>query len=246
MRSPGIVLASAGLLALAASTLGGLIAGPASAPVPTKVYGEWHIRIKPDRGAEYAQLIQEKGLPLFKEAGGRMVGWWTTMVGDLYEHVTIWEYDSMTAFEKAGSILSKDDRFRQFVVKRDPLLNGEDNRFERLVNFSRIPTLPETAKVVVHEVHHVSLAGREIYLQQVEEALKLAEKHGFRIVGPWQTTLGDISEYTCLWLYDSLADRDMKLEALAASEDHQRLLHLLYGSCQGSVSRVLSPASFAR
>src|SRR5262245_40009507 len=41
-----------------------------------KVYGEWLIRVKPDKGAEYNQLIERRGLPLFRAAGGRMVGWW--------------------------------------------------------------------------------------------------------------------------------------------------------------------------
>src|SRR2546426_405266 len=42
------------------------------APSSGKVYGEWFIRVKPDKGAEYSQLIQEKGLILFRDAGGRV------------------------------------------------------------------------------------------------------------------------------------------------------------------------------
>ena len=68
---------------------------------PRHVYGEWRIQIRPDKLAEYSQLIETKGLPLFRAAGGRMVGWWTTLVGDLYEQITIWEYDNMAAFEQA-------------------------------------------------------------------------------------------------------------------------------------------------
>ena len=32
-----------------------------------------------------------------------MVGWWTTLIGNLYEHVTIWEYDDMAAFRKRSN-----------------------------------------------------------------------------------------------------------------------------------------------
>ena len=35
-----------------------------------KVYGEWLIRVRPDKGSEYSELIARKGLPLFREAGG--------------------------------------------------------------------------------------------------------------------------------------------------------------------------------
>ena len=61
-----------------------------------------------------------------------MLGWWKTLVGDLYEHVTIWEYDDMAAFERAGQFLSRNPAFARFVVSRDPLLAGEESRFLRL------------------------------------------------------------------------------------------------------------------
>jgi hypothetical protein len=129
------------------------------------VYGEWRIRVKPDRGADYAKLIEEQGLPLFREAGGRMVGWWTTLIGDLYEHVTIWEYDGMPAFEKAVRFLGKDERFARFAAARDPLLAGEDSRFLRLLPGGRKPALPAEAAMVIHEVHRVPFEKRKAYLE---------------------------------------------------------------------------------
>ena len=89
---------------------------PAGGSTARVVYGEWRIHVRPDRVNEYAQLIGDKGLPLFREAGGRMVGWWTTLVGDLYRRITIWEYDDMAAFERAVQKLGKDKRFAEFVA----------------------------------------------------------------------------------------------------------------------------------
>src|SRR5262249_26046067 len=71
---------------------------PEKPAVANKVYGEWLIRPRPDKGGDYNRLIEQRGLALFRAAGGRMVGWWTTLIGNLYEHVTIWEYDDMAAF----------------------------------------------------------------------------------------------------------------------------------------------------
>src|SRR5438105_8656285 len=106
-----------------------------------KVYGEWRIGVKPDKGTEYDKLIETAGLPLFRQAGGRMVGWWKTLVGNLYEHVTIWEYDDMAAFEEAVGFLGGDKRFADFVAKRDPLLAGEENRFLKLTEGAVPPAL---------------------------------------------------------------------------------------------------------
>ena len=118
---------------------------PAADTAPARVYGEWLIRIKPDQGPAYNRLIEQSGLPLFREAGGRMVGWWTTLIGDLYEHVTIWEYDNMAAFERAIQFLSKNPAFARFVAARDPLLAGEESRFVRLALGGTGPSLPEPA-----------------------------------------------------------------------------------------------------
>src|SRR5438128_277891 len=123
----------------------------------TKVYGEWRIRPRPDKGTQYKQLIESKGLPLFREGGGRMLGWWNTLVGNLYEHVTIWEYDDMAAYQKAAEYLGKNERFARFVSLRDPLLTGEESRFLRLAAFAEQPVLSEQAAFVIHEVHRVPL-----------------------------------------------------------------------------------------
>ena len=41
------------------------------------------------------------------------------MGGSSYEHVTIWEYDNMAAFQRAVEFLGSDERFARFVASRD-------------------------------------------------------------------------------------------------------------------------------
>ena len=111
------------------------------------MYGEWRIRVRPDQGPAYEKLIAETGLQLFREAGGRMVGWWKTLIGDLYEHLTIWEYDDLAAFEQAVGVLSRNPAFEQFVTARDRLLTGEESRFLRLVPGAARPFLAGACSV---------------------------------------------------------------------------------------------------
>ena len=158
----------------------------------SRVYGEWRIRVRPDQGPAYNRLIEQSGLPLFRAAGGRMVGWWNTLIGDLYEHVTIWEYDDMAAFERAIEILSKDPAFARFVAARDPLLAGEESRFLRLVPGAARPSLPEPAPFVVHEIHRVPLARRDAYLEfMTRQGLGLLKANGFRPTVPGSSTWAD-------------------------------------------------------
>lgn len=245
MRTIGVIVT---LLSLASFTIvyEGSNPSPAIAADPPKVYGEWRIRVKPDKGAEYAQLIKEKGLPLFREAGGRMVGWWTTLIGDLYEHVTIWEYDGLPAFEKAVQFLGKDERFAKFTALRDPLLDGEESRFLKLADFAEKPSLPDAAKLVIHEIHRVPADRMREYLQLMVDMLPLLKKHGFRPVGPLQTAVGKWSEVTYLFGFESLAERDRLLAELLSSGDGRRYTDLVSKLAAEVTTRLLVPAGFAK
>ena len=211
----------------------------------SKVYGEWRIRIRPDKGAEYNQLIEQKGLPLFRAAGGRMVGWWTTLMGDLYEHVTIWEYDDMAAFEKAIQFLGKEERFAQFVAQRDPLLTGEESRFLKLTAGAEKPLLPDTAKFVIHEIHRVPLKQQAEYVRFMEQqGLPLLKKHGFRPVGPWVVAVGRWTEVTYLFRFESLAEREQLIAQFTAHQDAQTYVTATNKFVDEITTRLLLPAPF--
>ncbi len=217
-----------------------------SAAASRKIYGEWRIQVRPDKGPEYADLIRTKGLPLFRAAGGRMVGWWTTLIGDLYEHVTIWEYDDMAAFDAAIAKLGNDKDFAAFVALRDPLLAGEQNQFLRLVPFSTAPALPEPAAIVVHEVHRIPLSHRDAYLKFMQtEGLALLARHGIRPVGPWLVDVGRWNEVTYLVRFGSLAEREKVIEAFATQRDAQLYADKLNQFEAEVTTRVLMPAKFA-
>jgi type 1 glutamine amidotransferase len=211
-----------------------------------KVYGEWRIRVKPDRGADYDRLIETEGLPLFREAGGRMVGWWKTLVGNLYEQVTIWEYDDLAAFESAVGFLGGETRFARFVAQRDPLLSGEENRFLKLSAEAAAPGLGEPAKFVVHEVHRVPLKRQGVYLDYFEtKGLNVLKGHGFRPVGPFVTVVGQWTEVTFLFRFESLAERDTLITEFKGSDEGRRYSQKVAELAEGVTTRLLMPARFA-
>ncbi|HVU88798.1 MAG TPA: NIPSNAP family protein [Pirellulales bacterium] len=225
---------------------------PAAAPEKAKakgagrVYGEWRIRVRPDKGKEYAGLIESKGLPLFRGAGGRMVGWWTTLIGDLYEQVTIWEYDDMAAFEAAAQKLGGDPRFAAFVSERDPLLAGEENRFLYMTDFARRPALPEPSKVMIHELHRIPLSRREAYLQYMRtDGLALLERNGFRPAGPWLANVGRLREVCYLFRFDSLREREELIAKFAGTADAKAYGDKINEFAEEVSTRVLLPAPFA-
>lgn len=231
-------------------SIGTIYAEDGAQPKPatsTRVYGEWLIQVKPDKGEAYNQLIEVKGLPLFRQAGGRMVGWWNTLVGDLYEHVTIWEYESMAAFEKAVQSLGANERFQEFVKLRDPLLSGEESRLLRLAAGAEQPKLPETAGVIIHEFHHVPVARGGDYLKFMkEEGLDTLKKHGFRPVGPFVVEVGKWSEVTYLFRFKSVDERERLRFAFQAHPDSKTYGKKLSQFVDDLTTRLLLPAPFAQ
>jgi type 1 glutamine amidotransferase len=222
---------------------------PDQAPVAktSRVYGEWRIRVRTDQGTAYDRLIEQSGLPLFREAGGRMVGWWKTLVGDLYEHVTLWEYDDMAAFERAIVFLSKNPAFTRFVEARDPLLAGEVSRFLRLVPGAVSPQLSEPAPFVVHEIHRVPLARKDAYLAYMtEQGLDGLKAQGFRPVGPLVVDVGRWSEVTYLFRFESLAERERLIAEFSAKPAGRAYSGKVADFVDEVSTRLLVPAPFAR
>ncbi len=190
----------------------------------SRVYGEWRIRVRPDQGPAYNRLIEQSGLPLFRGAGGRMVGWWNTLVGDLYEQVTLWEYDDMAAFERAIQTLSKDPAFARFVAARDPLLAGEESRFLRLAPAPYLQSCPISTRSSCTRSTASPCVRRDDYLAYMTgQGLGLLKAHGFRPVGPWVVEVGRWTEVTYLFRFDSLAERERLIARFSATGEGLRL-----------------------
>ena len=110
----------------------------------------------------------------------------------------------MADFEKAVKWLGRSDQFAEFVKLRDPLLDGEDSRFLRLADGGEVPALPETAELVIHELHHVPFTNISDYLRFMKYGgLATLKKHGFRPVGPLVVEVGKWSEVTYFFVQKS-------------------------------------------
>ncbi len=215
-------------------------------PASDKVYGEWLIRVKPEHVPAYNELIEREGLNLFRAAGGRMVGWWTTLIGDLYEQVTIWEYDDMSAFEKAVASLGGNEQFAAFAKARDRLLVGEESQFFRLAAGGLPPRLPEAAATMIHERHRVRLERTAAYLDFMNTSgTSMLRKHGFRPIGPLIVEVGKWSEVTYLFPFQSLTEREQRRAAFATHPDARAFGAKLAEHVDEVTTRVLTPAPFA-
>ena len=218
-------------------------AAPASAQT---VYGQWQINVKPGMMNEYEQLIIGEGLPLFKQ-NARLVGWWKTLIGDLYQMTTIWEYDSIADFENGVRAAGNDPAFQSFAAKRDKLLDGEVSEFLKLPAFASLTGNPISWEVIIHETHIVKQGHMEPYLEYWNKtALKGLAEAGFRIIGPFVQHSGDSDELLILVCFSNLAERDKKLGTFGNFSIAETFGGALNEHIEGFHIKVLTPSKIQK
>jgi hypothetical protein len=74
-----------------------------------------------------------------------------------------------------------------------------------------------------------------------KEFLPACEKLGAKLVGQWQTTIGNANEITDLWVYDDLTHLQRFREARQHSEEIKKALDKMWPLFRYESSRLLAP-----
>ena len=84
---------------------------------------------------EYMAAVRELALPIRRDHGVKLAGWYYTDIGPLNRVVHIWAYESLAHFEKARKAVQDDPRWaneyvprvRGLIVKQqDMIMQGAD------------------------------------------------------------------------------------------------------------------------
>lgn len=219
--------------------------GAEEAAAAKKVYGEWRIRLRPESEADYNKLIEEQGLALYTEAGGRLMGWWHAYAGGPQEQVTIWEFDDIGAYRTAMSALMKNDRYRQFDALWRPLVDVVHNRLLRLPIEAEPATVPERAPFLIYEQHHVPYPRLNLYLDfMFEDGLEILRRNGFRPTGPFLINVGRWSDVTYVFRYTSPTEREELRAKFAETADAKDFTRNLRRYIADISTRMMVPAPF--
>jgi hypothetical protein len=93
---------------------------------------------KPLRGADWLALYKSEALPLQQEFLGKLIGFFTTEIGDISEIVHIWPYDSLDDRIRRRDRMAADSRWQEFgrKVKALDILLKMESRIMRPTDFS--------------------------------------------------------------------------------------------------------------
>ena len=84
--------------------------------------------LHPGKVAEYTHLVETEGIHIQRPILGRLVGYFSSEIGELNQIVHLWAYDSLEQRAERRAKLMADPRWRAFTPKLQPLLIRQTNK----------------------------------------------------------------------------------------------------------------------
>lgn len=159
----------------------------------------------PGKVPEYLKLAEEISLPIRKNDAGVLVGWWYAEIGELNKLVHIWEWKDL------------EERQRQRVVLRsrpgwvdvyNPQVDKLVYRREVAIIKPEMAVKPPAQGGNFYELRtYRALSGKlGPWLDLFKKYLPVREKYS-KLVGLWQSEIGEMNEIRLLWAYQDLKVR---------------------------------------
>src|SRR5690606_11959376 len=95
-------------------------------------------RLHPGRLGAYLELMENEGLPILQPILGRLIGYFTTEIGDVNGIVHMWGYDSYEDRAARRARLAADPRWQAFTPKILPMIAKMENSLLVPTRFSPI------------------------------------------------------------------------------------------------------------
>ncbi len=99
----------------------------------------------PGRWRDYLALFEAEGLAIQRRILGRMVGYYTTELGELNQVVHFWAYTDLNERAERRARLLADADFMAYVKKMLPLLQRQETRILRPAPFFQPVWPPDEA-----------------------------------------------------------------------------------------------------
>jgi len=201
--------------------------------------------IRPGIQAKYLDIVGNIGMRIRGNAYGRLVGAWTSDIGQLNEYYHLWEYPDPNERARLRAELAKVPAWSaeylaagrgMVIAQRNTILTLDDDIGLRSVEGSGHIYEFRTYKALPGQI-----GG---WVSTFKRGLEQRETHS-KLVALWMAEVGGLNAGSHLWVYDSLAHRT---EVRASMAQDAKLRELRGNGVESLISQestILMPAPFS-
>lgn len=99
--------------------------------------------------------------------------------------------------------------------------------------------------IYIHRTTNVIPSKVKEYNKLVVKFMELMDKYGIKLVGSWQTTIGESWEYIHITAVEDLATLQKNLKALSQDQEYQRLSEEMAHLITRRVIKILQPTEYS-
>jgi hypothetical protein len=159
----------------------------------------------PGKQNEYLKLSEEIGRKIRGDDYGKLEGSWTTEFGTLNQYVHLWSYADLNERERLRAELFKNEGWvKDYAPKIRALMLAQENK----ILSPALPLAPPADGGRLYELRwyrsHPGKIGE--WINHIKGVMPVREKYS-KIVGLWQTEMGQLNEAVHLWSYHDLNER---------------------------------------
>ena len=201
--------------------------------------------LRPGIQAKYLGIVGDVGMKIRGNDYGKLVGAWTSDIGQLNEYYHLWAYPDPNERARLRGELQKVPAWSaeylaatrgMVVAQRNTILTLDDD----------IGLRPVEGKGHIYEFRTYKALPGQIggWVSTFKRSLERRETHS-KLVALWMAEVGGLNAGSHLWVYDSLAHRTEVRESMAKDTTLRELRGNGVESLISQESTILTPAPFS-
>ncbi len=199
--------------------------------------------IQPSKFKDFIAHTAKVGIKL-RTKHSKVVGYWTTEIGELNQVVHLWEYENFDHRTRVRAALAKDKAWNtKYVSRSRPMLQHQESMV--LVPADFWPFTPPSGNGI-YELRSYRIQAGKVpeWLEHFKTGLPARVKYS-KPVGVWSSELGELNRVVHLWPYESLEHRARVRKAFMADPLWKETVVKLQPLMQVMESKILVPTEFS-
>ncbi len=199
--------------------------------------------IQPSKFKDFVALTAKVGIKL-RTKHSKVVGYWTTEIGELNQVVHLWEYENFDHRTRVRAALAKDKVWNgRYLARSRPMTQHQESMVLVPADFWPFtrPTGTGIYELRSYRLHPGKVPG---WLDEFKAGLQARQKYS-KPVAVWSSELGELNRVVHLWQYESLEHRSQVRKAAMADPVWKETVGRLAPLMQLMESKILIPTDFS-